>query len=197
MKALYISFAVITLSLCSYAQATKVIEVPLVAAYRGNVSGEDGKLIASDSKGLEIVEIRVEGKTVVPGQPFAAGNDWLGTLAVKVKNVSDKKISSIRLSFGLPEAKYRDGFNGFSLEYGKELSTGIDYGVQGPIEPGQEVVLQRNERHYARDKEGIAKRSGISEFNLVRMGGGQVKFADGTSWFSYKLPVTSAPIAHN
>jgi hypothetical protein len=104
---------------------------------------------------------------------------------------------SIRLFFSLPETKSGDKQAGFSLEYGKELSTGTDYGVQAPVEPGQEVVLVRNDRHYARDTEGIAKRTGMTDFNTVIIAVSQVMFGDGTIWASYKLPVTSAPTARN
>lgn len=82
--------------------------------------------------------------------------------------------------------------SGFSLEYGKDLSTGIDYGVQTPIEPGQEVLLMRNDRHYTRDTNGIARRTGVTDFNTVLIGVSVVKFADGTVWTTYRLPIDSA-----
>lgn len=196
MKVLYGFFAVITLSLCSYAQAMKVIDWPPVASDQAYVSG-DGKNVASSSKALEIVEMKVDGKTITPGQPFSAGDDWLKSFSVKVRNVSDKNISSIRLGFALSETKSSGSQSGFSLEYGRELSTGIDYGIQPAIEPGQQVVLMRNDRHYARDKEGIAKRTGMTDFNSVIMAVSTIKFKDGTVWSSYKLPIASSASARN
>jgi len=197
MNAICGFFVAITLSLCSYAQSSRSIYWPPAASEQAYVIGDSGRQIPSNSKALEIVDIKVEGKTIVPGQPFSAGNDWLKTFAVKVRNVSDRNIVSIRLFFSLPETKSGDKQAGFSLEYGKELSTGTDYGVQAPVEPGQEVVLGRNDRHYARDTEGIAKRSGITDFNTVIIAVSQVMFADTQLWSSYRLPITSAPTAHN
>ena len=197
MKGFYWFCAVITFSMCSYAQTNKVIDWPPVAPEKAYLNNDTGQRVDSNSRALEIVEIKVDGKSIVPGQPFSAGDDWLKNFAIKVRNISDKNILSIRLSFGLPETKSGDRQSGFTLEYGKELSTGIDYGVQAAIEPGQEVVLVRNDRHYARDKDGIAKRTGMTDFNTVIMGVGQAKFVDGTLWSSYKLPITATPMARN
>lgn len=193
MKVVVWFFAVILLlPLCSHAQATRVVDWPPVAPVQASVKGNGGKSIASEAKALEIVEIDVEGKTIKPGQPFSAGDDWLRTFAVKVKNISDKNISSIRLHFVLPEAKSPAGVpSGFSLQYGKELNNGIDYGVQPLIEPGKEVVLIRNDRHYTRDKDGIAKRTGKTDFNNVIIAVSTIQFEDGTVWSTYRLPITS------
>ena len=196
MRLLYIIVAVIALSLCSYGQAKRVIDRHPEALDQAYISGSDGKMIASASNALEIVEISVEGKAVTLGQPFSAGDDWLKTLAIKVRNVSDTKICSIRIFFVLPETKIDGKASGFTLEYGKELSTGIDYGVQAPIKPGQEIVLQRNDRNYARDKEGIEKRSGITSLSSVIMQTGQAKFPDGTLWSSFKVPLAMAVTGH-
>src|SRR5689334_10112633 len=133
MKIVLWFFAVILLPLSSYAQAKRVVDFPTVASDQAAVVGEGGKPSATDITALEMLEIQVEGKTIKLGQPFSAGADWLSTFAVKVKNISNKNISSIRLHFGLPEAKSNGSISGFSLEYGKDLSTGIDYGVQPPI----------------------------------------------------------------
>lgn len=81
---------------------------------------------------------------------------------------------------------------GFSLEYGKELSTGINYGEQKLIMPGEEIDLARNERHYNRDREGIAEKSGVKDFGKALVGMTTVVFEDGVVWFGARLRIGNA-----
>ncbi|HMO80182.1 MAG TPA: hypothetical protein PKD24_05275 [Pyrinomonadaceae bacterium] len=193
MKPLYLFLVVLLLTLDSHGQTEKVIDWTF---YTKSASFNDTPE-ASNLKALEIVEITVDGKAVMPGQPFAAEGEWLKTFAIKLRNTSGKPISSIRMHFGLPEAKVSDTVSaGFSLEYGKELSTGIDYGTQHPIQPGQEVELIRNERHYLRDRHGIAERTNVTDFNSVVIGATVVKFEDGSVWISYKLPFPASVLSN-
>jgi hypothetical protein len=95
------------------------------------------------------------------------------------------------MHFNLLEAKYKEGIMGFSLEYGKALSTGINYGVQKVIMPNEELDLIRNEAHYNRDRDGIAQKSGTTDFSKVLMGITTVQFEDGTVWWNWKLPLAN------
>lgn len=191
MKTITVFFTLLILSLCGYAQRSKVIDWPPNVTDRA-LGVVDGKYIPSDTKAIEIVEMKVEGQAILPGRQFSAGDDWLRTFAVRVRNVSGKSISSIYLQFILPEANVLDRQSGFHLEYGKELGTGIDSRNQAAIEAGQEIVLLRSEREYARQKEGITKGTGMTEFNSVTIGISTVKFGDGTVWYSYKVPFPAA-----
>ena len=188
MKAVLSSLIVVLASACLYGQTVRTISWPQFAQVEPRDAGENGKLRFSDVNALELIALTVNGKEIIIGQPFLADREWLKTLAVTVRNTSNKPISAIRLSFGLPEAKYGDGISGFSLEYGKELSTGIDYGPQVPIAPGERGVLIRNEKHYTRDRDGIERRTGATDFRSVLIGNTMVKFTDGTVWMTYKLP---------
>lgn len=153
------------------------------------VKGEDEKSVPSKIEALKVIEIKMYDKAISLGQSFSADYDWLKNLTVRVRNTSEKPISSVRMHFDLPEAKYGEGSMGFSLEYGKALSTGISYGVQKIIMPNEELVLSRNEAHYNRDRDGIAQRTGETDFSKVLIGMTIVKFEDGTLWSSGKLPL--------
>ena len=155
------------------------------------VKGADGKQVFSNIEALRIIEIKSDDKAVTLGHPFSVSGDWLKNLTVKVRNVSGKPIASIRIHFNLPEAKYKEGTMGFSLEYGKALSTGINYGVQRNIMPDEELVLFRSEAHYNRDRDGIAQKAGITDFSKVLIGMTIVQFEDGTLWSSGKLPLAN------
>src|SRR5262245_7514360 len=54
---------------------------------------------------LEIEEILVEGKPIIIGQPFSASDDWLRTVTIRVKNISNQRFSHIQIGLILPEIK--------------------------------------------------------------------------------------------
>lgn len=194
MKALFGAAVILVISLCGHAQGNRTIDWPQAATAEACVKGDGGRCTLSTLRALEIVGMTVNGSNVVPGQPFAAEGEWLKTFVVKVKNVSKKPISSVRLHFALPDARYPKesaGFTtaGFSMEYGKGLSTGIEYGNRKPIAPGDEIELSRNEAHYIRDRDFIAKRTGVTDFYSVVIGNTTVQFEDGTVWWTYRLPM--------
>jgi hypothetical protein len=192
MKLLCLFLAVLLLTVDSNGQTEKVIDW---TSYTKRANFADTPE-ASNLKALEIVEFKVDGKAVMPGQRFTAEGEWLKTFAIRLRNISGKPISSIRMHFSLPDAKVSDTASaGFSLEYGKALSTGIDYGTQDPIQARQEVELIRNERHYLRDRNGIAKRTSVTDFNSVVIAATVVKFEDGSVWTSYKLPLVATVLA--
>lgn len=52
---------------------------------------------------LEINDITVGGKSITIGQSFAADDEWLKSLTVRVKNISPLSISSVQMNLVLPE----------------------------------------------------------------------------------------------
>ncbi|MGH9946950.1 MAG: hypothetical protein ACRD6X_07125 [Pyrinomonadaceae bacterium] len=195
MKSLETIILLCIFSYCTFAQSNKVIDWPSAVTEQAYIGTTGVPQTATTEKGLEIVEFKVDGNAVMPGRPFSAEGEWLRTFSVTVKNVSGQQISSIRLYFVLPEVKSDEKMSGFSLEYGKGLSTGISYVDQWRIEPGEVVELIRNEAHYTRDREGIARRTGSTNFNTVVIAIAQIQFNDGKIWSSYKLPFVSKPVS--
>ena len=193
MRSVYSALVIsILFPLLAYSQTQDKIIDWHPRTLQGNfVKGEDGKQVSSNIEALKIIEIKVDGKIVTLGRTFSATGDWLKNLTVKVRNTSGKSISSIRMHFNLPEAKYKEGTIGFSLEYGKALSTGINYGLQKIIMPDEEIILYRNDAHYNRDRDGIAQRAGITDFSNVLIGMTIVQFEDDTVWSSGKLQLTN------
>jgi hypothetical protein len=190
MKIVYGMFIVLLLSICSLGQADRVIDW---TPYTASPTFLDHSTI----RVLEIVEFRVDGKLLKPGQPFSGEGEWLKTFSVKVRNISGKRISSIKLYFGLPEAKYDNGVSGFSLVYGTALSPNIDGVPQSPLDPNQEIELIRNHRRYTLDRDAIIRRTGVTDFHSVIIGATAVEFEDGSVWMSYKLPIASSQTARN
>jgi hypothetical protein len=47
---------------------------------------------------VEIIAVVVKGKPVILGKPFAGNDKWLGSLTVRVKNTSAKRVSWVRVA---------------------------------------------------------------------------------------------------
>lgn len=138
-------------------------------------------VLPDDSAAVSVTGIKVNGQIVTPGQPFAAGADWLRTLTVRVRNDSAKPISSVGISFGLPEASYRGGGLGFRLGYG-ERRTGRETATPAtrPLLPGEEAELGLTGDEYEMNRNFAQRRGGVSEISRVSIGPAFITFADGT-----------------
>jgi hypothetical protein len=54
-------------------------------------------------EGVEIIEFASNGKPVSIGEPFAAPEDWLKKLTVRVRNISAEKLESVQITLKVPE----------------------------------------------------------------------------------------------
>ena len=52
---------------------------------------------------VEIEEIAVDGKSIIVGEPFAAADDWLKSLTVRVRNISGQRLVRVQITLVLPE----------------------------------------------------------------------------------------------
>jgi hypothetical protein len=182
-----------TLHVCVYGQTReRVVDWDLRGLPGNHIKGEDTGLVPSEIEALELLGITIEGQSITLGQPFTAGENWLRTLTVRVKNISGKPIKSIRFSFRLPEAKYKEGTMGLTLEYGKELSTGGSYGEQKLIMPNEEIDLVRDAQHSDSVQKWLAEKSGVRDLSKALIGTTTVVFEDGMVWTGQKLRITNA-----
>ena len=79
--------------------------------------------LGSEARVLEIVDIKVDGKSIQTGQPFAANEDWLDTLTFRVRNVSGKTITVLGFGVGFPELGVSGPIPMFSVTYGDYTKT--------------------------------------------------------------------------
>lgn len=189
---LLLILAALLLPVSTFAQtADRIIQRPEHPQSGPAVINAGAPSTPTDVEALEIVDLLVEGKPIKIGERFSAGADWLKTLSVRLRNASDKPIASLRIHFILPETKADNATSGFSLQYGKELSTGIDYGPQRVIAPNEVIEITRNERHFVRDEQGLAKRTNLRDFKLLTLGYAVVRFQDGSGWATGRPVVKS------
>ena len=135
----------------------------------------------SDPDVIIITGIEVAGQQVTPGQPFAAGDDWLRGLTLRIKNASSNPIAYVEIGLSFPEGHYHSGGIGQPLRYGKNFAPGNRSAPDARLlSPGEEaeLVFPDGELHSFRT---FAERlSGSADFHRVELGMARVTFADGT-----------------
>ncbi len=75
-------------------------EIPI--SNRNTVSAVGSQVLAQ-IESLEIKDISVAGKSITMGQPFAADDNWVTSLTMRVKNISNPNFVSIQINMFLPE----------------------------------------------------------------------------------------------
>jgi len=81
----------------------RVVQWPEMILTPVNTPGSGYSQDLAKMEALEIIDIAVGGKSITIGQSFAADDEWLKNLTVRVKNVSDLNISSVQMDLFLPE----------------------------------------------------------------------------------------------
>jgi hypothetical protein len=135
----------------------------------------------SDQDVIVITGIEVAGRQVTPGQPFAAGDDWLRGLTLRFKNISSKPITYVQLGLSFPEAHYHNGGIGHSLRYGRNMAEGAPHAPDAKLlSPGEEAEVIFTDGEFHTFRTFAEKLNGSADFHRLRLGIASVKFADGT-----------------
>lgn len=127
--------------------------------------------------GIEIEEIAVNGKAVTVGKPFAADDDWLKNLTVRVKNTSSQPLTAVQLTLVLPELRIPPQiaycYPSSDAEKGKSIM------------PGGEVTLKMPEGgFYDWVRDQIAKDRPLSQVAKAEIYTTSVTLPDGMQWVS-------------
>jgi hypothetical protein len=127
---------------------------------------------------IEIEEVSAEGKPIAIGQGFTASDDWLRSLAVRVKNVSGQPLLAIQVTLILPEMDHSSPDIVYC--YGcapAERAKGVS--------PGEVVELKMlGGGFYDWVKTRAADKGGISHISKAQIRDMRVTLADGTHWLS-------------
>ena len=134
---------------------------------------------------LELIEIKVAGRPVTLGQPFAADGSWLKNMTLRVKNISGKPILAFGVGGGLlggvdeelpPYASFQYGVN---WQWGKESRRRKRKPNVPVIRPGEIVELS-----YA-NVDGLTRKilakEGEGAFCKLKFMAPGVLYADGTA----------------
>lgn len=138
-----------------------------------------------DEVPLEIVEIKVAGRPVILGQPFAADGDWLKQMTLRVKNISDKPILAFGVGAGLlggvdeelpPQASFQYGVN---WQWGKESGRRKRRPNEPVFKPGE--VVELSYAHVDGLTRKVLAKEGEGAFRKLKFMGPAVLYADGTA----------------
>ena len=127
----------------------------------GVPGGQSNALAQFDD--FQIEDIRVEGKSIIIGQPFSASVDWLNGITVRIKNVSPQKFQMIQITLNLPQI-----FGGplIPVCFGCALAD-----REKGIAPGEEVELQtvRSDKFYDWVKTSISAKTPLSNITTAQI----------------------------
>ena len=151
----------------------------------------------TDYYAVQVREIRVEGKPVAVGRPFAAAADWTKTLTLKVRNTSGRSIRHLYITLALPEWRGEGGVGhgAVVLTYPPGDISSIESEVSvesehATIEPGEEVELSlRCEAAYcARHRAALDEASAAFRITRAVMHGVKAEFNRYEFWWGFYIP---------
>jgi hypothetical protein len=124
---------------------------------------------------VEITDVTAGGKSVTLGQPFEADDEWLKTLSVRIKNVSQVSISKVQMNFFLPQLM--PGGPLVALCYGCG-----DVGKGDPIDPGEEAEMKLFYYSWLLDQ--INSKSSLSKITKAEVWHMRITTLDGRQFVS-------------
>lgn len=145
----------------------------------------------TDYYAVEITEIRVGGKPVAAGRPFAAADDWLRGLALVVKNTSGRPIASFRVNIGLPETNQNDGrgYGSLMLGYRQTPNWDTDTSTGEALRPGGTVELRCAQGVCLKQLDSIRRWSKGALITRADLHSVSVDFDGRERWSSSYVPV--------
>ena len=169
-------FVVLTTTSSVFSQSkNRTVQWPEIPLSNRNMIGAAGTEVLAQIEVLEIKEISVAGKSITIGQPFAADDNWITDLTIRLKNVSDQTFSLIQIDLILPEIM--PGGPLVSLCYG---CGGL--GIRQSITPGEEVEMKVVFQQWVTDQ--IKSKSNPSSITKAQIQHISVKKPDGKKLFS-------------
>lgn len=149
--------------------------------------------LGSEARVLEIVDIKVDDKSIQIGQPFAAGEDRLDTLTFRVRNVSGKTITVLGFGVGFPELGVGGPMPMFSISYGDYNQT--NPGARKSLLADEEVDLKLPKDQLEGMMHVSTNTIGTPHLRKLNILPGLVTFEDGSriGGFSLRKPTPEKP----
>ena len=153
----------------------RTLQWPEIPLSNRNMIGAPGTEVLAQVEVLEVKDISVAGKSITIGQPFAADDNWVTNLTLRLKNVSNQIFSIIQIDLILPEIM--PGGPLVSLCYG---CGGVGMGQS--ISPGDEFEMKVVFQNWVTDQ--IKSKSDPSSITKAQIQHISVKQPDGKKLFS-------------
>ena len=153
----------------------RTLQWPEIPLSNRNMIGAPGTEVLAQIEVLEVKDISVAGKSITIGQPFAADDNWVTNLTLRLKNISNQTFSSIQIDLILPEIM--PGGPLVSLFYGAGGA-----GMGQSISPGDEFEMKVVAQQWVTDQ--IKSKSDPSSITKAQIQHISVKQPDGKKLFS-------------
>ena len=156
-------------------QSTKrIVHWPENPISPGNTKGDQAEVLEQIDM-VEITDVTAGGKSITMGQSFEADDEWLKTLSVRIKNVSQVSISKVQMSFFLPQLM--PGGPMVALCHG---CAGVGKGET--IDPGKEVDMKL--LYYSWLLDQINSKSSLSKITKAEVWHARITLLDGRQFIS-------------
>jgi hypothetical protein len=145
----------------------------------------DIKLVVIPGQPVKVIEVKVGGHVVKPGDTFTADDNWLKGLRLKLKNTSGRSITSLQIEIIIPE--YVTGGKAILLPitYGREPSDAGCSRVSTPakgILDGDNVELVFSAEDYRRVGQLLAGMGVNTSISDIEVRVGMTIFGNATAW---------------
>jgi hypothetical protein len=141
-------------------------------------------VIKSETNVLEIVDIKIAGKSITIGRSFTADDNWLNALTFRVRNVSGKTIKHFGFGVTFPELRTdaNPGTLGFSVTYlaDESLHAPAANAQKRPLMADEEADLKMPEDQLAIMKHISQRLRGTPTLSKLNITLGLVNFEDGS-----------------
>ena len=125
------------------------------------------------------------GQPIKVGERFVADEDWLGTLTVKLKNISGHTITGAQISFTLPKTQAQDqGSIITTPHYGTASNLKPPDASHKLVAPDEMFELKLTSAEYEQEKSRILQRGLSTGVIKLWIALTMVRFEDGTHWSS-------------
>jgi hypothetical protein len=131
---------------------------------------------------VEFTEIKVSEKLVSTGKAFDGDDEWLNKSLVKVKNISDKPIVYLSVTFDFPETTKTGTVMSYPVVFGQKPGSKFPQNRE-PIfmMPGDTLEIHLD-KDYAKIRSFVERRHRIADIHKLELAVGFVVFADKTGW---------------
>lgn len=131
---------------------------------------------------VDIVEVKAGLKALRIGEKFDAGDDWIKTLAWKIRNTSGKPIVYLKVNINFPETKTTGNMMSFPVEFGQRPGSKFRQRSESLLLNPEDTLDITLDTHYDRVKNFVELRHPIKDIHEAEIEIGFIIFSDTSAW---------------
>ena len=137
--------------------------------------------LAYGNEPVELLEVKLVGKSIKLGERLAAADDWLRGLSLALKNRSNKPIVFVEIALDFPETKDSGPKMSYRIRLGQDQLVKSSDRPPLHIAPGEPLQIDVA-GEYDKLKTFLEARQHISSINRAAVRISFIEFEDGTAW---------------